>query len=556
MTVRALLGAVAWVCALLATAPAASAYDWQPDDVAVSPDGRNVYAVGGPSHSFSRDSTTGVVRELDGLARSASLIAISPDGRFVYTVLNSPWENRWELDVYSRDTATGELTLQRVRANDQYGPVMDATGIEPSPDGRQLYISQTGRNALVVFNRDAQTGDVALAQAFTRSDVGELGPLAVTADGRQVLATGDEAVLAFARDGATGRLSGPQSYASHGTPHNGFPGLLAISPDGSRVYRGSQVYDVYARDADTGTLSYLSTSDFGDAEICSYCWLDQLLALAPDGKSVFSFDIGSLDRHAARLRQAAAVPGGVSPEHTYPGDFGGLGLAQPTAMSWSPDARFAYVSDPYIPGLSVLAWDESARKLSSVQTERLSESYEGPGGIAPSLTIDGGALYTNDPDVTITFKPPRDTLSFRIANDAAKLDDGWARRTTAGDQYSWRLDTQAGAVRDVRHVYLRYWTRDWRTSPRDLSDDIVLDQRDPKVLSARMRPARKRSLLVVRARDNRSGVHQMQLTSNRRKPGRARRFRRHTKLHAHARRLYVRVIDGARNHSRWRKVRR
>jgi hypothetical protein len=87
-------------------------------------------------------------------------------------------------------------------------------------------------------------------------------------------------------------------------------------------------------------------------------------------------------------------------------------------------------------------------------------------------------------------------------------------------------------------------------SGETFSDDVILDQIAPQVLSARVRASR----LIVKAHDNRSGVRKLQLASSRAHPPPPRRFARTIRLSHVPKRLWVRVIDGAGNKSRWRSA--
>jgi hypothetical protein len=66
----------------------------------------------------------------------------------------------------------------------------------------------------------------------------------------------------------------------------------------------------------------------------------------------------------------------------------------------------------------------------------------------------------------------------------------------------------------------------------------------------------KRTRVTLRARDNRSGVTRLQVTRDRRKPGKARRFTTTVYVKAAPRVLYLRVRDGAGNLSAWRRAKR
>src|SRR4051812_31742111 len=87
-----------------------------PHGVAVSPDGKNVYAADGLGVvTFNRDQATGAITtlgETDGLLKHPRLgthamgIDISPDGKFVYAVIRQVNA----IVSFSRDLQTGALT--------------------------------------------------------------------------------------------------------------------------------------------------------------------------------------------------------------------------------------------------------------------------------------------------------------------------------------------------------------------------------------------------------------------------------------------------------------
>jgi hypothetical protein len=133
---------------------------------------------------------------------------------------------------------------------------------------------------------------------------------------------------------------------------------------------------------------------------------------------------------------------------------------------------------------------------------------------------------------------------------------------------AWRLDSSR-SERLPKTVYLRF-----DRSSQTFSDEIMLDETAPTVggatlvgferdTGARTSGVRKRrDWIRLRARDNASGVVGCQVTTQRRKPGRLRRFskrqlrlRRTIGVRPHTGRLYVRVRDAAGNNSKWRAVR-
>ena len=513
--------------------------------------------------SFSRDPSSGRLTQIDGPLRGGDVIAISPDGRVVYTGRNIGFRDTYDLNVYSRDPSSGLLTLERVYSNDSDGPLRDMRRLAVSPDGRELYVAQNAANALLVFDVDEATWTLSLRQSLKRTDIGALDDLVVAPGGNNVyVSTTVYALKLLVRDPTIGMLSPVASYSepeSFGRYDSGH--FLAMAPDGSRLYSGRSVYDVWSRDSGDGTLTYLSQF-VPDPGPCGNCARGPLLGTSRDGQSVFNATSRETwDENA--VNQTGVTQNGVALERRYREGHELRGIMLPTDMAWSSDGSSAYMTAakhhsgyPYggDSGLTVMSWDQVARKLSFVEFVGADFPSGDPPRL-PSFSINNGALYTNNPNVTLTLKPPRWAESLRIANDQSQLDDGGALRIRDDGLYEWRLDTTGAAPRDVRHVYVRVWTG-YDETPIDLSDDIVLDQTAPQIQFARLRAAAHGSVLTVHAHDNRSGVHKMQVTTKRSKPGKNRKFTKHLTLSDPHRQLWVRVLDGARNKSRWRGVER
>jgi 6-phosphogluconolactonase (cycloisomerase 2 family) len=138
-------------------APTAAHALKEPRDVAVSPDGQNVYVAASVSSGvavFTRDPTTGLMAQsgcvtvtgsqgdcgkTTGLAGATSL-AISADGKNLYVA--SSVSNR--IAVFDRG---GDGMLRRTQALAPRG-VKSATGIAVSPDGHNVYAAGHGLAAL------------------------------------------------------------------------------------------------------------------------------------------------------------------------------------------------------------------------------------------------------------------------------------------------------------------------------------------------------------------------------------------------------------------------
>jgi hypothetical protein len=125
---------------------------------------------------------------------------------------------------------------------------------------------------------------------------------------------------------------------------------------------------------------------------------------------------------------------------------------------------------------------------------------------------------------------------------------------------AWRLDS-SGPERLPKTVYLRFLTGPF-ASP-NFTDDIILDERPPVVDSASVAaPAGtasasklKKWKLKVKARDSNSGVRSVQVTANKRKPGRAIAYKRRLTVKLGSRPKFLRARDRAGNFSAWKKLR-
>jgi 6-phosphogluconolactonase (cycloisomerase 2 family) len=257
--------------------------------IVVSPDNLHVYvasATAGSVTSFARQPNGSLV-QLAGVAGcistgtgtgcssatslgGADAVAISPDGRFVYAAGGTADS----LLTFSRDAATGRLTQLAGAAGclrpsrTDCGPVtgLDApAAIALSPDGTSLYVASAA-GTLTAFQRDPTTGvltqlppgagclsDGALDGCTAVGGLARVSAVALTPDGRTLIAAGtdDDAVVSFRRDPATGALTRASCVSASAATTGCTASALVGGPRGLVVKSNGLIVWVAASRADS-----------------------------------------------------------------------------------------------------------------------------------------------------------------------------------------------------------------------------------------------------------------------------------------------------------------
>jgi 6-phosphogluconolactonase (cycloisomerase 2 family) len=187
------------------------------EDLAISPDGANLYAVARSDDTlevFARDGfglLTSVQLLEDGVGgvqglNGAAAVVVSPDGKHVYVGngVNS-------IALFQRDPFTGLLTFDSLTAETVPDTLEDVNDLDVSPDGQNLYAApeDSSVGAPTVFTRDALTGALTFLQTGPLDPFGRPSPftvatraVTVSADGGWVIGVNRQTVSLYARNGS------------------------------------------------------------------------------------------------------------------------------------------------------------------------------------------------------------------------------------------------------------------------------------------------------------------------------------------------------------------
>jgi 6-phosphogluconolactonase (cycloisomerase 2 family) len=270
----------------------------QPGDLAISPDGAHVYVAGFDADAlsvFSRDAVTGrlhfiaVMRDrvagVRGLGGAVSVV-VSADGTSVYVA----GREDDSLVVFSRDAVSGRLRFVESERERDFGP----TSLAIAPDGQHVYASGFDASAIAVFERDPVTSRLRRTAIVRDADdpahaLTNAASVAVSPDGRSVVAAsyGEDALELFTRDPDTGELSRlATAHAGVDAPARLRKPLgVAFSPSGSEVYvAAADPGSLVAFDVSDGGLRPVSVHhDAGTDAVAEAC----AVASSPDGAHVY-----------------------------------------------------------------------------------------------------------------------------------------------------------------------------------------------------------------------------------------------------------------------------
>lgn len=293
--------------------------------VAVAPDGNDVYVASyfaDALATFRRDPMTGTLRfnqvfhneNVSGLSSPRS-IALSPDGDYVYAA--TYYDD--SLVVFRRDSGSGRLDHLQTLSDgvDGVDGLFRSSSVTVSPDGTNVYVCSEGGNAVAVFVRAGESGELAFVEAEV--DGAErvtdlIGPVssAVSPEGSYVYALATKALVTFRRDphgGALEFLAASRVGISEDDGDNA-PTSVTLSHDGRLAYVTLSAADgvsIFQRSALTGQLTLIDSVVDGAGGIDGIAGAHDV-AVSPDDQ--FVYVTGQFDDAVATFRVDASVCAG------------------------------------------------------------------------------------------------------------------------------------------------------------------------------------------------------------------------------------------------------
>lgn len=261
--------------------------------IVVSPNDKHVYVAAATDVGvgvFRRDNG-GILTSVGfmpvGVLGVPVKVALSPDGKHVYGLYKAFQPPFGRLALYNRNADDGLLTFQNSYELDE------VADLAVSNDGKHVYVS--GANAIVVLSWSAITGDLSYADTIDGVDglAGSAG-LGLSPDGRHLYAaaTTDSAVVVFERNAATGQLNYVETQRDNTGGVDGLGGAkaVALSPDGLNVYVAGASDDaivVFKRDPASGKLTFLEALKDGINNVDGLNGV-VTVAVSPNGSRVFA----------------------------------------------------------------------------------------------------------------------------------------------------------------------------------------------------------------------------------------------------------------------------
>lgn len=195
-------------------------------------------------------------------------------------------------------------------------------------------------------------------------------------------------------------------------------------------------------------------------------------------------------------------------------------------------------------------------EFNQVMTSYINLAQESYGDTA-GVSINQARGFTNSRDVVLNLSFNGDSVPFQvmISNDGGFPVSARSIQNYKKNTVPWKLSSSGSKVTKVVYIKYRYSDNEgWSTT---FSDDIVIDNIAPELISVNAVKAGNKLKFSLKAKDNKSGVSKVQY-SNKNSDSKA-VINNYSKkmtvsLKPKSGYVYIRVKDKAGNWSKWKKV--
>jgi YVTN family beta-propeller protein len=336
----------------------------EPNGMAVTPEGTKIVVAEGASHQVQiitvathTVAATVAVPEVAGVKSRPDAVAVSPNGLTAY-VVDGATKRVYPLTISSGTLGAG------IAVNTQGDP----GAIVVTPNGEKAYVANLGAHNVSAISTASNT--VTATVVIGAGETGKPIALAVTPDSAHVYVAdqGNSKIndIATASNSVTATITVGSMVDANVS--GGDPNILAVTPDGSKLYvasyAGHGVADIaIATDTLTSTITLFESATANP----------NALALTPNGCQLYVHD------HAHNVVDVITVSSDAVGAHPAVGTTG-----DPTGISATPDSTHVYVANQAAPSVSVIATATNTVSATLV---------EGTVGKAPSAVLATASPY-------------------------------------------------------------------------------------------------------------------------------------------------------------------
>jgi YVTN family beta-propeller protein len=305
----------------------------EPNGMAVTPEGTKIVVAEGASHqvqiiTVSSQMVASVpIPEVAGVKSRPDAVAVAPNGLTAYVVDGA------NKRVYPFTISSGALGTGIV-VNTQGDP----GAIVVTPNGEKVYVANLASHNVSVIATASNT--VTATVTIGAGETGKPIALAVTPNSAHVYVAdqGNSKIadIATASNTVTGTITVGSMVDANVT--GGDPNILAVTPDGSKLYVASYTGHGVA-DIATSTDTVTKTITLFESATAN----PNALALTPNGCQLYVHD------HAHNLVDVITVSSDAVAAHPAVGTTG-----DPTGMSVTPDSAKVYVANAGASSVSVI----------------------------------------------------------------------------------------------------------------------------------------------------------------------------------------------------------